>query len=107
MGRARIKEREKVPASWLWTLLFVHFVLACCVWNNVFGPALHKDAILALFLLSFLLIILVQFNWRNWQLTAIAWVGAFTLVLIAMNVYSPTAVAQKISTVMQEKLKVK
>jgi len=103
----KIDEREKISAHWLWILLCVLFAVACCVWNNVFSPGWHKVAILGLFLLSFLLVLLVHFNFRNWHLTAIAGVGTLTLVLIAMNVYPPGEVVRKISNVAEKKLESK
>lgn len=100
----KIDEREKVPITWLWILLFALFTVACCVWNNIFSPGWHKVAILGLFLLSFLLALLVHFNFRNWHLTAIAGIGALTLVLIATNVYPPGEVARRLSNVAEKKM---
>lgn len=100
----KIDDRKKISATWLWILLFVLFALACCVWNNVFGPGWNRVAIMGLFLLSFLLALLVHFNFQNWHLTAIAGVGALTLVLIAMNVYAPGEVARKIGNLAEKRI---
>ena len=100
----KIEDRKKIPVEWIWISAGILFILACCVWNTVFSPGWQKVAILGLFLLTFLLILLVHFNFRSWHLTTIAGLGAIILVSIAMNVYSPAEMAKKIGTVAVKKL---
>jgi hypothetical protein len=100
----QIDDRKKIPIAWLWITLAAFFILACCVWNSVFIPEWEKVAILGLFLLSFLLILLIHFNFRNWHLTIIVGLGALIIVSIAINLYSPGEVTGKIGNVVEKKL---
>ncbi len=96
MGRIKIKDMEGNEADLRKLFQKSGCSLACCIWNSIFSLGWQKVAILGLFLLTFIIILLVHFNFRNWHLTAITGVAVLTIVLIAMNVYSPGEIARKI-----------
>jgi hypothetical protein len=103
-GYLKIDDQKKIPVTWLWITLAAFFILACCVWNSVFSPEWERVAILGLFLLSFLLILLIHFNFRNWHLTIIVGLGVLIILSIAINLYSPGEVTRKIGKVVEKKL---
>lgn len=90
---------KRISNFWIWGASFVFFILSSCIWINLFDNAWHKVATLGAFLLGFLITGMVQYNFRNRMLTAIAVVAALAIILIALEVYSPQEVIRKIEKV--------
>lgn len=59
------KKQNKIPILWIGTIVVVFFVLCCCIWNNVFNYSWNKVATLGVFILSFLIVGLFYYNFKN------------------------------------------
>jgi Zn-dependent membrane protease YugP len=63
--------QQKVPSVWIGIMAVVFFILTSCVWIDVFSLVWTKVAILGVFLLFFLILLTVHYNFKNWSLNAI------------------------------------
>lgn len=86
----------KIPNKWIGIMGFVFFVLASCIWVDIFNIIWTKISILGLFLLCSLIVLAVHYNFKNWSLTAIAGFSGLIAILMVLNVYTPQEIAKKI-----------
>lgn len=94
----------KISVFWIWGLVLAFYVLACCIWTNVFINYWSKVAIIGAFMLFFLLIGIIQYNFKNWTLTFITGIAGLAIILVSLGVYSPQEIAKKIEQATTKKL---
>jgi|GEM_PF-2100354 len=87
---------KKISNLWIWMIAGLFFILASCVWVDIFNEVWTKVAILGLFALCFLLLLMVHYNFKNWSLTVITGFAELVLILVALNVYPPQEIARRI-----------
>jgi hypothetical protein len=86
----------KIPNKWIGIMTCIFFVLAACIWVDIFNMIWTKIAVLGLFLLCSLIVLAVHYNFKNWSLTAIAGLSGLIAILMVLNVYTPQEIAKKI-----------
>jgi len=91
--------RKKVSAWWILLLTCALFILSCCIWTDAFNAVWHKIAILAVFFVSFLILLIVHSNYRSKTITAIVTIAFISNISIILKVYSPQEVAKKIERI--------
>lgn len=96
--------KNKIPHYWLFILGAVFFILSCLIWCDIFNSSITKIATLGLFLLLGLISVIVHYNHDKWTITAIPVVTGICLILICLNVYTPTEIAKKLEKEATEKL---
>lgn len=87
---------KKIPDFWLYILVPVFFILTCLLWIGVFDSVWSKVVTLFLFLILGCTSLIVQFNHKNWVITAIAFFTGLCLIAIGLNVYTPKEITKKI-----------
>jgi hypothetical protein len=88
--------RKKLSVLWIWAMAMVFFILASCLWIDVFNLTWTKVSVLGVFTLGFLITIVTHYNYKNWPLTVITGLAGLAIVLMALNVYTPQEIARKI-----------
>lgn len=94
---------KKIPSLLIGMTACLFFILASCVWIDIFNVVWTKVAILGLFSLYFLLLLMMHNNYKSWSLTGITGLAGVVLILLALNVYPPQEVAKKIEEAVVEK----
>jgi hypothetical protein len=87
-----------IPLHWVSFFASTFFLLAALIWIGVFNPTWNKVAILGLFSLYYLIVLVFHFYFQKWALTSIVIIGGLSLILLALNVYSPQEIARKLET---------
>lgn len=90
------ESRKKLSVLWIWVMSAIFFVLASCLWNDIFNITWTKVSVLGLFTLGFLITIITHYNYKNWPLTVFTGLAGLVIISIALNVYTPQEMARKI-----------
>lgn len=98
-------KNKMLSAWWIVGVTLLFFILACCIWTELFNLIWTKVSILGLFLSCFLIIILVQYNYRNYLITILSAAAGVAIILMALNIYSPAEIAKKMESITQSHYK--
>ena len=83
---------SKIPSFWLYVSVPLFFVLSCLLWIGIFDATWSKVITLFLFLILGITSIIVHFNHNNWSITSISFFTGLYLILICLNVYTPSEI---------------
>ena len=87
---------SKIPTFWLYVSVPLFFVLSCLLWIGIFDATWTKVITLFLFLILGITSIIVHFNHNNCSITSISFFTGLCLILICLNVYTPSEISKKI-----------
>lgn len=94
--------RKQVNSKWIFTIVIILFVLSCCIWIEVFNSVWMKVSTLAVFFLSFLILLITYSNYRSTVITTILTAALIVNILVILKVYSPQEVTKKIETIISK-----
>jgi hypothetical protein len=80
---------RRISNLWIFGAAFVFFILSCCIWTDIIPGAWNKVAILGDFLLGFLVVALVHYNFKNWVITVIAIAAGLAIISVALGAITP------------------
>lgn len=89
-------EKPKVHIGWLGLSIALFFIMACSIWNELLSGGWAKVTILGTLVMLAVVVSIIQLNYNNWQISAIAGVAGIFIISIALNIYTPQEAVKKI-----------
>lgn len=84
---------------WIFGAAFAFFILSCCIWTSVIPGVWNKVAILGEFVFGFVVVVLVQYNFKNWKITVITAIACLALISVALGVFTPQEAVKNIEQI--------
>lgn len=95
--------RKRVSNLWIVVLTLGLFILASCIYTDIFNSTWNKVAVLGVFFLGPLVVLIIYYNFKSIPLTVLTGIAYIIITLLVLKVYSPQGIAKKMEDVTTKK----